>query len=413
LRPRKLIAVFFGNMSFRSLGDDVLGDLVRSLGEVRRSRDLNLVFYDRKDRLDAFEGTGEWRDYDGVLGCIPSSDPVAVAAWERLERRLPCVAFLSAPLSESVHRHYVGIDERSACELLVSHVGDQGARSIGWCAFAAERFTRQRFEGYRSALARRGWPLRQAWVHGFSVETGAPLPGRWRATPGNRPSTSSRLSVYRRLLAAKPRPDAILCEGDPMGLELMAEARRLGLRVPEDLMVTGFDNSRSILGARPELTTIHQDFRRIAREALLLLLELIGKPRPGPEAILLPPRLLARASTLRRGDRTGEPNEAERRRDWGRRLDRHLGDPGPAALLAGELGLSTPYFLRRWRALMGKPFVKDLNDRRLEKAARSLRSTKKSVTLVYLECGFSNHVHFNRLFRRAYGQTARAYRNTY
>ena len=82
----------------------------------------------------------------------------------------------------------------------------------------------------------------------------------------------------------------------------MAVARSLGLRVPEDLSVIGFDNvPESALGS-PPLTTVEQPIQKMGSEAVRLLIDLIEDPSQPPKRVVLPTKLVVRESCQAIGD---------------------------------------------------------------------------------------------------------------
>jgi DNA-binding LacI/PurR family transcriptional regulator len=81
-----------------------------------------------------------------------------------------------------------------------------------------------------------------------------------------------------------------------MAIGAMRAARRLGLRVPEDLEVIGFDDIPLAAASDPALTTVHQPIADKGRVATRLLIRELDKGGPG-ERIVLPTELLLRGST--------------------------------------------------------------------------------------------------------------------
>jgi LacI family transcriptional regulator len=77
-----------------------------------------------------------------------------------------------------------------------------------------------------------------------------------------------------RLLSSSPRPTAIICGNDVLAAGALTAARRLGLSVPGDVSVTGFDNIDLAHAVDPELTTVHVPHRRMGQQAARLLLAL-------------------------------------------------------------------------------------------------------------------------------------------
>ena len=87
---------------------------------------------------------------------------------------------------------------------------------------------------------------------------------------------ASGQAALRELAASDPRPDAIVCVNDLMALGVMDAARvELGLAIPADLSVVGFDGSDPASWASYGLTSIRQPVGRMTRAAVKMLLERI------------------------------------------------------------------------------------------------------------------------------------------
>jgi DNA-binding LacI/PurR family transcriptional regulator len=102
----------------------------------------------------------------------------------------------------------------------------------------------------------------------------------------------------RELLASGFRPTAILCVNDIMAVGVLRELRDRGIRVPEDVSVTGFDNIRLAEFCSPALTTVHIPRELIGRT---IFENLIAANQAGPDAgsrdTLIDPELVVREST--------------------------------------------------------------------------------------------------------------------
>jgi DNA-binding LacI/PurR family transcriptional regulator len=96
------------------------------------------------------------------------------------------------------------------------------------------------------------------------------------------------------LLQRSPRPTALLCLSDRLAEGALEAAARLGLRVPRDVSVVGFDDGEP--AARLGLTTVRQPRRHKGELAATALLDLLAGRRPEPVR-RLPPELVVRAST--------------------------------------------------------------------------------------------------------------------
>jgi len=135
-----------------------------------------------------------------------------------------------------------------------------------------------RMKGYRRALA----------------EHSIPLPADWMLHGDLRPA--SALQLAQSLLACRPRPTAILAANDQMAIATIRAGLKLGLRVPEDLSVIGFDNIELASYISPALTTMGVPLYRIgvaAAESAIRLLN--GLPKY--EETWFTPELIVREST--------------------------------------------------------------------------------------------------------------------
>jgi len=106
------------------------------------------------------------------------------------------------------------------------------------------------------------------------------------------------LAAFRRVWEDGLRPTAVLAMGDVMAMGVMWAAREVGLRVPEDLSIVGFDDLDVTPHSNPPLTTVHQPIRQKGEEAARLLLRAISNPdAERPEHKVLDTRLIIRGST--------------------------------------------------------------------------------------------------------------------
>ena len=101
--------------------------------------------------------------------------------------------------------------------------------------------------------------------------------------------------VFRK----KNRPDAVICESDYVAAVLRNTLDKLGLSVPKDVMLAGFDDVRCAVTMFPPLTTVHQPCEDIALVAYRALRERMRDPSLPPRRILVPAPLVVRESTRR------------------------------------------------------------------------------------------------------------------
>jgi LacI family transcriptional regulator len=167
-------------------------------------------------------------------------------------------------------------DDRLGGHLATRHLLDLGHRRIGLVSGPGYASSAQgRHEGYRQALAEAGIRHDQSLVDGdsFSMESGE--------------------IAGRALLDRPDPPTAIFAVNDNTAIGVMAAAHALGLRVPEDLSLVGYNDIPVVSRLPVPLTTVRVPFRQIAGGALELLLEQ-GEAR----TLVATPTLIPRRSTV-------------------------------------------------------------------------------------------------------------------
>jgi LacI family transcriptional regulator len=108
----------------------------------------------------------------------------------------------------------------------------------------------------------------------------------------------------RELLTRADPPTAIFAANDLSAIETMHVAKSLGLSVPGDVSIIGFDNIPESALTEPPLTTIDQSIQQMGREAVQLLVALIDGTADGPRQVTLPTRLVVRQSCRTIGSTT-------------------------------------------------------------------------------------------------------------
>lgn len=136
-----------------------------------------------------------------------------------------------------------------------------------------------RLDGYRSAMSKAGIAVDPALVQfgNFQVDGGR--------------------AIAQRMLERDDRPTAIFAGSDLQALGVFDAARTLGIRVPDDLSVVGYDDLQLSQWTSPSLTTIHQPLTQMAEEAARLLLRMSESELEMIPRMDLATRLVVREST--------------------------------------------------------------------------------------------------------------------
>lgn len=199
---------------------------------------------------------------------------------------LPVVVLDGRPSDPARTADFVVPDEVGGARAAVDHLIAAGHRRIGFCTVPSYPIAAElRRRGYEDALAAAGIALDP----GLVVEA-------------SDPSTAAALGPARRLLDREDRPTAVFCFGDQIAMGVYQVAQELGLTIPDDLSVIGFDNQEFVADAiHPGLTTIQLPHDAMgawaARRALLRITD--GHRDDPPEGHLMPCPLVERDSVTR------------------------------------------------------------------------------------------------------------------
>lgn len=157
--------------------------------------------------------------------------------------------------------YYAGFDNEKAAFKLAELVIEYGHHNIAMITGLTHSNDRaaDRIMGVRKALDKAGLQGDQMEL----IETTYSLEGGAKA--------------MEKLMQHSPRPTAVICGNDVLAVSAIIKARQLGLNVPEDVSVTGFDDIDLAMVVEPTLTTVHVPHKRMGQAAAQLILNLRDK----------------------------------------------------------------------------------------------------------------------------------------
>ena len=173
----------------------------------------------------------------------------------------------------------VGFDNRASMEALACQVIDMGHREIAMISGVVEGNDRaaMRLAGVRDGLRAKGLDASAMTVieTPYEVENGA--------------------KAFAQIMAGPNRPSAVMCGNDVLAVGAIQKAQDLGLRVPQDVSITGFDDIELARIVTPQLTTVHVPHRQMGQQAARALIRMVEQGAPGG-ALELESSLRLRAS---------------------------------------------------------------------------------------------------------------------
>ena len=190
------------------------------------------------------------------------------------------LVLINDPIGElNVPRIYINNDQsayqatRHLLECGHTRIGHIGGRTTSYPSY-------QRFEGYSRAMTDAG--LRR-YVDRYTIMDNT--------------NREEARAAAKKLLAKKNRPTAIFCANDSLAFGVCAAVSDVGLRVPNDVSVVGYDDIAMASTFEPKLTTIHQPIYEMGRRSIQLMLHQTQSGGTGiPESVVLSASLVKRES---------------------------------------------------------------------------------------------------------------------
>lgn len=200
------------------------------------------------------------------------------AIYDYLDRRgVPTLIAWS--FLDQIPRPAIGFDNRASMRVLADKVLEMGHSKLGVISGIIDGNDRaaERLKGIRDALDAKGLdsaglPVVEAV---YEIEHGA--------------------QAFETLMTADDRPTVVMCSNDVLAVGALQKAREMGLDVPGDVSVTGFDDIELARITTPAITTVHVPHRRMGERAATELIRMVERESSGA-SIQLDPHLIMRDS---------------------------------------------------------------------------------------------------------------------
>lgn len=253
-----------------------------SVEKALKAKGLGLKVFAANKNIAEMECIVEQAVNAGAVGIImcPSEDMAYSSKVHTLCRKGYPVCLFDLPLPQ-VSTDCAMSDNCEGGYLATSHLVKLGHREIAFISAASRSLTYtigSRYNGYAAALSEAGIKVdSNLIIESFSGDP-------------------SWMNSVKDLLSSETRPSALFAANFYVATYVLQAASNLGLRVPDDLAVVGFDNLDIIARLATPLTTIDQPFDEIGAAAVRLLMERMEGDRTETNLTLLPPKLVVRKS---------------------------------------------------------------------------------------------------------------------
>ncbi len=173
----------------------------------------------------------------------------------------------------------IGFDNRAAMSALARQVIGHGHQHIACISAptASNDRARERVQGIRDAKREAGQDPNTLFLveTAYGIETGE--------------------VAFREAMSAAPQTTAVMCVNDVLAVGALRAAREMGLEVPKDISITGFDDIEIAMLAEPALTTVHVPHREMGRRAAGMLIQILADGHSG-QSVELPTEIRLRQS---------------------------------------------------------------------------------------------------------------------
>jgi DNA-binding LacI/PurR family transcriptional regulator len=193
---------------------------------------------------------------DGVILCSPRY--AREQGHPLYSSEIPLVAVNNQAVDDYPYSIYH--DDVDGAQQACTHLIHLGHRHIAFLGDSTSgRTTQERLAGYRQTMLGAGLEIYEAYIH---------------LVPGSGALQGYEAANY--FLGLEHVPSALICYNDMMAVGVLKRLHQAGIRIPEDISVTGFDNITVSEYTSPPLTTIDQPKRFLGAEAARMMLEQLG-----------------------------------------------------------------------------------------------------------------------------------------
>ena len=284
IRTREVGVRFISPMPFSGNYDiprpGVMEGLYESLS--KHGFQTGVEFFRTADEQVALLARYEGLHRGGLVIWLEPGTAITAAVKRLRQRKVPFV--LVDAYLDGEEMDFAVTDNLAGGRLMVDSLVGQGHRRLAYVSRPTDR---------TSMLDRQTGFVQGLLAHGLSFTSGHLMT---LGHPGDAAAQDLPAAV-EAVLALRPRPTAIAFSNDDLALAAMERCREMGLRIPQDLSIVGYDNTDRCTYGEVPLTSVRQDFFGMGRVAGDVLCErLTGKAGSRPIRVFLKPQLVARAS---------------------------------------------------------------------------------------------------------------------
>ncbi|PGS93474.1 LacI family transcriptional regulator [Bacillus anthracis] len=226
--------------------------------------------YNKKEEMKSLHML-KTKQLDGLIICSRAND------WEMIEPYASYGTIIACEDNDISNISSVYTNHSAAFQLGMDYLIEKGYKKIGYCTGRKlGPSSQKRFDVYKQQLQSIDEEVNEEWIFTecFMLEDG--------------------VKVAHNLKEMQHLPEALIVAGDEVAIGVMTEAEKLGIQVPEDLAIIGFDNQP--ISQVLQLTTIDQNLNEIGRKAFEMFYRQTSDGRSKQEKVEIPYELVERST---------------------------------------------------------------------------------------------------------------------
>ena len=264
--------------SFPQLSNPFYANIFKGLTDTASAHGYNVVFFqfDKYASPEAYSFFDKTDFYDGLIVVHAVPD---YSILETLSKRIPVV--MCSEHSDASSIPFVAIDDTDSTYNAVKFLVSTSRKKIAMLnSSLRNNYAVCRERAFKHCLNYYGLPAKEEWIaHISEINYGLAL------------------TAATGILTQKDRPDAFFCVSDVYAAAAIHAAKKLGISVPRDMAVIGFDNIDIATMTVPMITTVAQPTYQLGAQACNLMIEQIEYPSTPQKKIILNTELILREST--------------------------------------------------------------------------------------------------------------------
>jgi LacI family transcriptional regulator len=370
------------------------------------SESIKLNYYIQlhtNEQMLPFTENKQYKKYEGIIGIFNNQITELTSCWKQLQKHSTCIKLLGK--INTPDENYIMYDDILGIRKICNHVYSEGYKKF---AFISSNNGGWAVERYNSFLKF------------CSEHTDIQTKPEWHVIPDiEGPYTIWKPNVFnekiRDILVTEKNPDAFICIHNLIAVHCMQNAAETGLRVPEDIAVSGYNHffNQRTFSQVDKLTAVLINRRLISRISLNILHDMIsGKRNKTGQQIILEPELITGTTTLK--------NSFEKSSHDDKRLKNNIfhfittnTDKSTAEIikeLQMNLDYSKRYLTVKFRTLFDQPIIPFITSLKIKHAAHELIYTQKPIMNILTNYGFGSYQIFQHHFRKEFNISPKEYR---